>query len=294
MFSTAHTLELGGAKLNVIDYGGTGPDILLVHSPGYCAPAWDFVARELDGRAHAWALDLPGHGHSGGDLVDAASTRQLIADVAAALGLTRPVLAGLDFSGYYVLAVAAEHPSMARAVVSQGGFAVRERALSSDMLDLAVSSAMTEELRGRFLFGVTGSGTADREELVDQFASRSARDWLLTDIEPGLRHEIEWSMKDLPDGTWIHLPRPETVQAGFRVTEEDPFFPEPGLFEKVKVPTWLLLAQGGPDDDLFDAARRIGRSHEHVTFVGIDGGFGAHYQAAARWAEVLLTAAETP
>ncbi len=295
MLGTERTVHIGEERVSVIDYGGSGVDVLLVHSPGYCAPAWDFVAKALGGRVHAYAVDLPGHGHSGGDLVGAAETRGLIAEVAAALELDRPVLVGVDFAGYYVLAIAAERPSLPRAVVSVGGFALRDRAASQDVLDFAGSQEMASDMRSRFHFGVQGSEQSKRDELVDDLVARGGRDWLLVDLEQsGLRIEVQWSLRELPDGSWLHLPRPSSVQAGYRVSPDDPFFPEPGLFDKVEAPTWLVISLGGQDDDLVDSGRRVSQAHDNVTFVKIDGGFSPHYKAFDVLADLVLEAAETP
>lgn len=47
------------------DFGGRGPDLLLVHATGFCAAPFGPLARALADRFHCWGLDLRGHGHSG-------------------------------------------------------------------------------------------------------------------------------------------------------------------------------------------------------------------------------------
>ncbi len=291
MIGTPRTLDLGGTSLSLIDYGGSGTDVLLVHSPGYCAPAWESVVKVLDGRVRAWSLDLPGHGHSEGTLTRAAEARAVIAAVAERLGLYRPVLAGLELAGYYAMAVAAEHPSLARAVVSVGASVVRERGQTEELLAFAATPQITEGLTERFYFGRTGSGAAERVALVESLVARAAEDWLLSDIEPGLRTEVEWSMRDLPDGTWLHLPRPESAQGGYKVAPDDPYYPDTGLYGRLPVPTWLVLSRGGMDDEIIEEAKQLARDHEMLTCVGIFGGLGPHYQAPDGLADVILTAA---
>ena len=294
MVVTEHVLDVGGSSICVLDYGGSGVDVLLVHSPGYCAPAWDEVARALGGRVHAYAVDLPGHGHSTGDLVDAARTRSLLAQIVEALELDRPVLVGVDFAGYYVLAVAAERPALARSVVTLGAFALRDREASQAVLDFATSEGMADDMRTRFLFGLTGTGAQSRAALVDDLVGRGPGDWLISDIVGGLRHEVEWSLRDLPDGSWVHLPRPSTVQAGYRVAGDDPYFPDLGLFERITMPIWQVISVGGQDDDMFDAGRCVGEQYPHVTFVKIEGGFAPHYKAPDDVAGLIVEAAATP
>lgn len=294
MIGTPRTLDIGGTSISVIDYGGVGTEVLLVHSPGYCAPAWESVAKALDGRVRAWALDLPGHGHSEGLLTGAAGARAVIADVAQRLELDRPVLAGLDLAGYYVMAVAAEHPSLARSVVSVGASVVRERPQTEELLAFATSEAVGDGLVDRFYFGTTGRGEATRAAMVDDLVARAAQDWLLSDIEPGLRTEVEWSMRDLPDGSWLHLPRAESAQGGYAVAADDPYFPDTSLYGRVPVPTWLVLSRGSMDDEIIEEAKQLARDHAPLTCVGIFGGLGPHYQTPRELADVILTAAAVP
>ena len=64
MIIREHEVPYGLGTVVVRDYGGDGPDVLLVHAPGFCAAAWDNVAESLKGDVHAYAIDLPGHGRS--------------------------------------------------------------------------------------------------------------------------------------------------------------------------------------------------------------------------------------
>ena len=54
-----------GVELAVYDFGGTGPDLLLVHATGFCAGVLLPLARALSDRFRCHALDLRGHGRSG-------------------------------------------------------------------------------------------------------------------------------------------------------------------------------------------------------------------------------------
>jgi pimeloyl-ACP methyl ester carboxylesterase len=53
-----------GLGLAVYDFGGRGPDLLLVHATGFCAEPFGPLARGLADRFHCWGLDLRGHGRS--------------------------------------------------------------------------------------------------------------------------------------------------------------------------------------------------------------------------------------
>jgi pimeloyl-ACP methyl ester carboxylesterase len=53
-----------GLQIAVYDFGGEGPDLLLVHATGFCAEVFTPLARELESRFHCWGLDLRAHGRS--------------------------------------------------------------------------------------------------------------------------------------------------------------------------------------------------------------------------------------
>ena len=54
-----------GIELAVYDFGGTGPDLLMVHATGFCAGVLLPLATALSDRFRCHALDLRGHGRSG-------------------------------------------------------------------------------------------------------------------------------------------------------------------------------------------------------------------------------------
>jgi pimeloyl-ACP methyl ester carboxylesterase len=54
-----------GVDLAVYDFGGTGPDLLLVHATGFCAGVLLPLARAVSDRFRCHAVDLRGHGRSG-------------------------------------------------------------------------------------------------------------------------------------------------------------------------------------------------------------------------------------
>ncbi len=53
-----------GLGIAVYDFGGDGPDLLLVHATGFCAEVFTPMARHLGSSFHCWGLDLRAHGGS--------------------------------------------------------------------------------------------------------------------------------------------------------------------------------------------------------------------------------------
>ncbi|MFE0176200.1 alpha/beta fold hydrolase [Streptomyces sp. NPDC059002] len=100
-----------GCRLHGFDWGGTGPDVLLLHGGGLTAHTWDFVCLGLRGAARLVALDLRGHGDS--DWSDDYRIATMAADVVAAadhLGCDRVRLVGMSLGGVVAAHVADAHP----------------------------------------------------------------------------------------------------------------------------------------------------------------------------------------
>jgi pimeloyl-ACP methyl ester carboxylesterase len=93
-------------ELAVYDFGGTGPDLLLVHATGFCAGVLFPLATALAGRFRCHALDLRGHGRSGrppdGDFAWSGFATDVLT-VADRLGLDRPYGFGHSCGGASLL-----------------------------------------------------------------------------------------------------------------------------------------------------------------------------------------------
>ena len=90
----------GGVGLNVWDYGGSGPPLLLCHCTGAAGRIWDPVVAHLEGRFRVFAPDTRGHGDS-----DKPPER----DAHAWINAGRDVLAAVDALGLGSGAKAAGH-----------------------------------------------------------------------------------------------------------------------------------------------------------------------------------------
>jgi pimeloyl-ACP methyl ester carboxylesterase len=53
-----------GIEIAALDWGGSGPPILMHHANGFCGALWDSVARELSAGYRVFAMDARGHGDS--------------------------------------------------------------------------------------------------------------------------------------------------------------------------------------------------------------------------------------
>jgi pimeloyl-ACP methyl ester carboxylesterase len=90
------TVDAGGCRLFVRDWGGDGAPLLLLHGGGGDVSTWDVLAPLLAGDFRVVAYDARGHGRSDtlyGDLLDDTGI------VARTLELERPLLVGHSMGG---------------------------------------------------------------------------------------------------------------------------------------------------------------------------------------------------
>jgi pimeloyl-ACP methyl ester carboxylesterase len=104
-------------KLHTASRFDAAPPLMLVHGAGGNLMHWPGDLRRLLGRTVV-ALDLPGHGHSGGSaLQDIAAYAQVVASFAEGLSLPRFVLAGHSMGGAIAVETALRHPEMVAGLV---------------------------------------------------------------------------------------------------------------------------------------------------------------------------------
>jgi pimeloyl-ACP methyl ester carboxylesterase len=108
-----------GVGIAAYDFGGHGPDLLLVHATGFCAGPFVPLARHLAGRYRCWGLDLRGHGHSDrpadGDFAWSGFAMDVLT-VIDALGLDHPIGFGHSCGGATVLMAEQARPGLFRSL----------------------------------------------------------------------------------------------------------------------------------------------------------------------------------
>ena len=112
------TLDVDG-PINVADFGGEGPVLLLVHGLGGSHLNWLSVAPKLAEHHRVYALDLPGFGRSplAGRRSSIAANVDLLTRVMARLSDGPIALMGNSMGGLLSLGVAAVHPNLVKQLV---------------------------------------------------------------------------------------------------------------------------------------------------------------------------------
>ena len=116
-----HKLEVGGLRLNFLEWGIAGrPALCFLHGGSAHAHWFDLVAPAFADRFHAIALDQRGHGESEWAKPPAYATANFTADLLGfidALGLGRVALIGHSMGGHNAMSFAAWHPDRVSALV---------------------------------------------------------------------------------------------------------------------------------------------------------------------------------
>ncbi|MFI5534459.1 alpha/beta fold hydrolase [Kitasatospora sp. NPDC051853] len=150
MPTTLRTTELHldgpAGRLAVLDHGGPGPDVLLLHGATRTALDWEPLRPHLPG-LRLTALDLRGHGRSEGD--GDYGWPALLADldaVIAALGLRTPWLVGHSLGGMLAVRYAATRPGAVRGLVDLDGFGPGVPSLYPGLSATEVTERRAEQL----------------------------------------------------------------------------------------------------------------------------------------------------
>lgn len=108
-----------GSPVHIVDYGGTGPPLVLVHGLEGCALNWVATAPHLTKRHHVIGLDLAGFGISppNGRDVSVESNAALVIDLIEHLDAGPVVLMGNSMGGLVSMLVAVDRPDLVESMV---------------------------------------------------------------------------------------------------------------------------------------------------------------------------------
>jgi pimeloyl-ACP methyl ester carboxylesterase len=212
--------------LHAHDYGGDGPQLVLLHGFGRSLTDWDASAALLTAGHRVLALDLPGHGRSPDiSAWTLPAVVRHLTDTLDAHGVREAVVVGHSLGGMVAVEFARADPTRVRAAVNLDGFwwgreypgAAR---VSEGLMATAGSVAPPEYIEGQVAHAVRFGIPADRAEA----AARAA-------------------VRPLPDGTSQTLPE---RAAALEIQEALAALGGPGVtawLSGVDVP--LLLVQAG-------------------------------------------------
>ncbi|HSL74700.1 MAG TPA: alpha/beta hydrolase [Ilumatobacteraceae bacterium] len=248
----------GSARsVSALRWGTAPPEVIFVHGGAQNAHTWDTVALCL-GRP-AFAVDLPGHGHSDWRDDAAYSPANLADDIAVAIRAhadSAQVVVGMSLGGLTSMELAVRHPELVTSLVmvdiTPGVNATKTKAVI-DFVDGPQSFASFDELLARTMeFNPTRS-------------------------ESSLRRGILHNARQLADGSW-QWRYDRSSHARARAAAADPVEQAPAGtpdqdatatstlspmwddFESIRCPVMLVRGSLSPvvdDDDVAEARRRL-------------------------------------
>lgn len=249
-------VDVPGGRIAVQSYGGSGRDVLFVHSVGLSGVHWRPFAEAVADRCRPSSLDLPGHAHSSVPMRRADDQWRFLSAAARGAGLDAPVLVAHDTSIWAATVAAIREPAAFSAVLLVGG--TMTRILES--LSFADDPNFGRQLSERFGLGETGVGREAADAFQLNLYESLRTDWMLTDVGPSLYDEIGHSLVFGPDDTWLHTPTVATIRAAYGFDPDSEYVPDPGLYSRLRVPTWCVFLEFGVDNNAESQGVAFGES----------------------------------
>jgi pimeloyl-ACP methyl ester carboxylesterase len=108
-----------GVRLEVLDWGGTGRDVVLLAGSGHSAHVYDDFALKLKDCCHVYGITRRGYGASSAPASDYSERRlaQDVVQVIDALGIRRVVLVGHSMAGEELTRIGIDHADRAAGLV---------------------------------------------------------------------------------------------------------------------------------------------------------------------------------
>lgn len=225
-----------GLTLHVVDYGGDGSPLLLVHGTGLVAQVWGVMVPLLTPRFRVYALDRKGHGDSDKP-ADGYQLEQSALEYAAVveqIGGDGWSAIGHSSGGSSLGLTAARHPSLFRRVAMVDPIIFPSRIRAPDAL--AGAHSMAQRTRQRRVDWPSSQAMFD-----DLATKRAFRTWL----PEALWDYIQYGAEIGEDGS-VRLKCPPEIEARMYGHASDL-----DLFEEfARIPAPTLIIRGGQTDRL--------------------------------------------
>jgi N-formylmaleamate deformylase len=238
--AASRTVTAGPGVLHALDFGGSGPDVLVL--PGITSPAitWEFVVRRLRDGLRVVVADLRGRGLSSPS-ADGRYDLDAYADDAAALieglGLRRPVLLGHSLGARIAAALAA-----------------RERTAAGPALLVDPP--------------LTGPGRAPYPTSREAFLTQLEEAYEGTTPEAVARHWPSWPRRELElRARWLPTCDERAVMESYRQFEQEDFLP---VWQRVPAPLALMRGADSPVVTE-EGARELAALRPDATVIAVEG-----------------------
>lgn len=279
-----------GDDLPVIDFGGQGPDVLLVHHLGLGPLEWTRTIDALGGRVRAVAPALRGHMASTVPAVPSTVASADLHLVAQEFGLTRPVLVLAGWIAAVMgLSAAVQRPEAFSAVVTINGTIAPTRAQAQEEIEVVRSPQMLAYFRDRFRLDSVVPTSAEIEELAEAKVAAIMADWMV-DAQDEVRAEVDAGLRRV-EGGWTTSPSSQSIMTFYDLDADDPCFPTRDLYAQLQVPLDVVHGTESWDYRSEWLEYEIGRDDPPIRVTELDSGQFPMYSHPNEIARLILRSA---
>jgi pimeloyl-ACP methyl ester carboxylesterase len=278
-------LETAGGTFAVVDYGGSGPDCMLIHGTGQNAIAWKSCAERLADRFRVIAFDMRGHGQTLESSRDAAQYWKDIGFVADAIQLQKPLLVGHSTGAYAATAYVASG-GKAAGLVCVDGFTLDSLGDARQAIQQANSDTTMQMLFEMFRYNWRATA-AERDAYIEQVIADAPGDWLNDGIDPQLLRNMLHRCFIESDGLWLRRPTLEEIGIVSAPSAEGAIFPWRGLYDLVEIPMLLVWADRGLAADRPEDLYSIAAARPNRSLVALQGSHNLPMQRPSELADLI-------
>lgn len=274
-----------------IDYGGDGPDCILVHGTGQNALAWRDFAAEFTSGHHVVAFDMRGHGQTPEVSSDAEQYWRDIGAIASAHAMVRPIVIGHSTGAYAAMAYAAAGGAV-EAIVCVDGFTLDSREDAAEAGRAAGSSKTKTMLFDMFRYGWRATA-AERDTYIADVVSNADGDWMNDGVDPALLRAMLFRCFARDGDVWLRRPTLDEIAVVSAPDTASPVFPAADIYAKAAAPSILIWADGGLSKDRRADLELVEKRNPSSRFIALNGGHNLPMQQPRTLAGTVAEALES-
>lgn len=279
-----------GGHIPVLDFGGDGPDVLLLHHIGLGPLEWRQTVDALAGRVRAVSACLRGHGGASAPTLRGLAARADLHLVARELGLQRPVLVLAGWiSSAFGLAAAVEDPQRFRSVVTVNGTIQPTRHQIEEEIDVVNSPQMLDYLRDRFRMDEVVTTREELEVMVANKVAHMREDWSI-DERGDIESEVWAGVREVAGG-WSTSPGSTDLTDHYVLDPGNPLFPDRGLYERLTLPLDIVHCTDSWDYTSDALEFELERDDPPIVVHQLEAGHFPMYSHPEQIADIVLAAA---
>lgn len=284
MATLTELVRAGSDQFAIREFGGSGPDMLLVHGTGHNLEVWQPLAERLRGKFRMVAFDLRGHGQTPAQSTNAEQYWRDIGALVSALELKSPLLVGHSTGGYAISAYAAAGGECSALVVLDG-FTLDERKTPEEAKGWYLPR---EQLWDLFRYGWEASAE-EMEQYIREVCLKSPGDWLNAGVDQALVAAFTRRSFMQHGAGFIRRPGMEEIAVVSVPDPEQPVYPAIDLYDHIKVPIGFVWASAGLYGNREADLRRVVGRESNRYLLKCDCGHNVHMLKSGEVAAFILS-----